>query len=86
MAFYATSHSGLVGQEEMEAKRKLEQQLKQIGEQQACVMINLQIWLRNKQDRGAMERLLEARSEENRLFRELFGIEDSTLKIGKARG
>ena len=36
-----------------------------------------------KQAQQAMERLLEARNEENKLFRQLFGLTDDHIAIGK---
>ncbi|WP_316200799.1 MULTISPECIES: hypothetical protein [unclassified Bradyrhizobium] len=82
MNYYAQP-AGLVGQDDLAKRRKIDDALKQIGHQQACVMINLQQWLRSR-DQAAMERLLEARAAENALFRDLFGISSDRLALTKA--
>jgi hypothetical protein len=74
-------------QDEMTRKRVLDEKLKLIQQQQGRVMIALGVWLRAKHSmpkeaERAMQQLIEARSEENRLFRSLFGIKDDCLAIG----
>jgi hypothetical protein len=90
MPFFASTDrtTGEVGQAELAEKRRLDEHLKQIGYQQQSVMTALSIWLRcrdanPKQAAQALQRLVNARQEENRLFRELLGIEQDQLAISK---
>ena len=100
MSSYAQHADGLVGQDEMAEKRRISEVLKQIADCQAMVMGNLSVWLRCRHEISptgrilrdgspktaaqALERLVNARQEENRLFRELLGIADEQLKISKS--
>jgi hypothetical protein len=101
MGFYAQydNSTGAIGQAEMAEQRRVDELVKRIEAQQAVVMGSLRLWLRNQQwaaknDRPlpasanvAMERLIEARREENRLFKVLFGIDAELRAIeDKSRG
>jgi hypothetical protein len=89
-AYHSTTESPLEVQQERAKRLKLDEMLRAIEGAQASVANNLGIWLRSyqhpkgqQQAKQAMDRLIEARQEENRLFRELFGIADDRLAIGK---
>jgi hypothetical protein len=89
MGFYAQhdNSAGAVGQDEIAEQRRIDELVKRIEAQQSVVMGSLRLWLRNQQwatknnrplpasADEAMARLIEARREENRLFKVLFGID-----------
>ena len=90
MSYFASTDrtTGEVGQAEMAEKRRIAEMLKRISDQQAGIATQASIWLRcrdanPKQAGQAMERLLEARAQENALFRQLFGIDDERQAIEK---
>ena len=98
MAFYAQRgpEAGEVGQAEMAEQRRIDELVKHIEAAQSGVMNSLRIWLRNhqwaKQNNkpvpasadDAMERLILARQEENKLWKILLGIENERQAIEKS--
>jgi hypothetical protein len=91
MAFYA-QHDNTAGacQEELRERRRLADALKEIEQCQAIVMTSLQTWLRHKDHPGktaeqAMERLMNARRQENLVFRNVLGIEPGRLAISRGQ-
>jgi hypothetical protein len=81
---------GLAGdQEELRAKLAEEAILKEISHLQANMMNCLHIWRRchegnPKTALDALKRMVEFRSEENRLLRQLLGIDAEKLALPKA--
>jgi hypothetical protein len=74
-----------------EEERRLDQCIKEIGWHQQSVMTNLMTWRRYRASSSpktagaALKRLIEARDEENRLFREILGLEPGQKAIPKGR-
>jgi hypothetical protein len=82
-------------QAEMAERRRIGDIVKQIEGCRATITTNLMVWFRCIQwaekngcpipesAQQAMDDLISARQEENRLFRKLFGIAEDRLAIGK---
>jgi hypothetical protein len=96
MAYFAEyGNTGEAFQAEMAEQRRIGATVKQIEDCRAGITTSLLTWFRCIQwaskngepipESGyqAMDRLIESRKEEERLFRELFGIADNQKAIGK---
>jgi hypothetical protein len=98
MAYFADTEYGNTSetfQAEMRERRRIGDIVKQIEGCRDSITTNLMTWFRGVQwaeknggqipesAYAAMERLIEARRQENELFKQLFGIAEDRLAIGK---